>query len=162
MPDAGHACALLAQSAGVHGMAGGQAIDLASVGAALELPEQERMHRLKTGALIRAAVRLGAACGRPLAASQEAALDAYAHAAGLAFQVIDDVLDVEGSAAAIGKTAGKDAAQGKPTFVSLRGLAGAKAHAEALRREAQAALVPFDAGARRLVELADWIVLRRH
>jgi farnesyl diphosphate synthase len=158
----GHACAVLAQAAGVHGMAGGQAIDLASVGAALQLPEQERMHRMKTGALIRAAVRLGAACGRPLAAAESAALDAYAQAAGLAFQVVDDVLDVEGSAAAIGKTAGKDAAQGKPTFVSLQGLAGAKAHAEALRREAQAALAPFGAAARRLAELADWIVLRTH
>ena len=162
MSDPGRACALLAEAAGVHGMAGGQAIDLASVGAALELLEQERMHRMKTGALIRAAVRLGAACGRPLTAAESAALDAYAHAAGLAFQVIDDVLDVEGSPESIGKTAGKDAAQGKPTFVSLEGLAGAKEHAEDLRREAQAALVPFGGAARRLAELSDWIVLRRH
>jgi len=162
MPDPGRACALLAGAAGVHGMAGGQAIDLASVGAVLELPEQERMHRMKTGALIRVAVQLGAACGRPLAADASAALDAYSQAAGLAFQIVDDVLDVEGTPAAIGKTAGKDAAQGKPTFVSLQGLAGAKAHAEALRREAQAALVPFGGAARRLAELADWIVLRRH
>jgi len=161
MPDPGRACALLAEAAGVHGMAGGQAIDLASVGAALLLPEQERMHRMKTGALIRASVRLGAACGRPLAAAECAALDAYAQAAGLAFQVVDDVLDVEGAPAAIGKTAGKDAAQGKPTFVSLQGLAGAKEHAEELRREARAALVPLGGAARRLAELADWMVLRR-
>jgi farnesyl diphosphate synthase len=162
MPDPGHACAVLAEAAGLHGMAGGQAIDLVSVGAALALPEQERMHLMKTGALIRAAVRLGAACGRPLAAAESAALDGYAKAAGLAFQVIDDVLDVEGSPEAIGKTAGKDAAQGKPTFVSLLGLAGAKGHAEALRREARTALGAFGGASRRLAELADWIVLRRH
>ena len=160
--DAGGACALLAASAGAGGMAGGQAIDLIHVGRPLAMPALETMHRMKTGALIRAAVRLGAACGRPLAATESAALDAYAQAAGLAFQVVDDVLDVEGSAAAIGKTAGKDAAQGKPTFVTCLGLAAARAHAEALRREAQAALAPFGASARRLAELADWIVLRSH
>jgi farnesyl diphosphate synthase len=160
LPDAGRACALLADASGLHGMAGGQAIDLAAVGAALDLPELERMHRMKTGALIRAAVRLGAACGRPLAAPLSAALDAYADAAGLAFQVIDDVLDVEGSAASLGKTAGKDAAQGKPTFVSLLGVDGSRHRAEALRREAHAALVPLGGASRRLAELADWMVLR--
>jgi farnesyl diphosphate synthase len=161
-PDPGRACALLAEAAGVHGMAGGQAIDLASVGAALALPEQERMHRMKTGALIRASVRLGASCGRPLAPEESGALDAFAHAAGLAFQVVDDILDVEGSAASIGKTAGKDAAQAKPTFVSVQGIAGAKARAAALRHESQAALAVFGGRARRLSELADWIVLRQH
>ena len=160
MADPARACALLAEAAGVHGMAGGQAIDLAAVGSALDLPEQQKMHRMKTGALIRAAVRLGAACGRGLTAADSAALDAYAHAAGLAFQVVDDVLDVEGSPDSIGKTAGKDAAQGKPTFVSLQGLAGAKQHAEDLRREARTALVRFGGAARRLAELADWMVLR--
>jgi len=162
VPDAGRACAILAEAAGVHGMAGGQAIDLAAVGATLGLPELERMHRMKTGALIRAAVRLGAGCGRSLAADEAAALDAYAHAAGLAFQVIDDILDVEGSAASLGKTVGKDAAQAKPTFVSVCGIDGAKARAKQLRREAHAALAPFGGGARRLGELADWIVLRTH
>ena len=162
MPEPGRACALLAGAAGVHGMAGGQAIDLEAVGAALDLPELETMHRMKTGALIRAAVRLGAACGRPLANAETVALDGYASAAGLAFQVVDDVLDVEGSAASLGKTAGKDAAQGKPTFVSLLGLRAAKARAEELRREAHAALAPFGGTARRLSELADWIVLRHH
>ena len=160
--DAGRACAILAEAAGMHGMAGGQAIDLAAVGATLDLSELERMHRMKTGALIRAAVRLGAGCGRALAPDEATALDAYAHAAGLAFQVIDDILDVEGSAASLGKTVGKDAAQAKPTFVSVCGIDGAKARATQLRREAHAALAPFGGGARRLGELADWIVLRTH
>jgi farnesyl diphosphate synthase len=160
LPDPGTGCAMLAEAAGAAGMAGGQALDLAAVGASLTLEQLEAMHRLKTGALIRAAVRLGAACGRPLAAAERAALDGYARAVGLAFQVVDDVLDVEGSAASLGKTAGKDAAQGKPTFVSLVGVDAAKEHARALRVEAQGAVAPFGASARRLVELADGIVLR--
>jgi len=160
--DGAAACALLAEAAGADGMAGGQAIDLDSTGTSLSLEALETMHRMKTGALIRAAVRLGAACGRPLAPAEDTALDSYARAAGLAFQVVDDVLDVEGSAATLGKTAGKDAAQGKPTFVSLLGLPAAKARAEALRGEALAALAPFGRSARRLAELADWIVLRSH
>jgi farnesyl diphosphate synthase len=97
-----------------------------------------------------------------LSAGEAAALDAYADAAGLAFQVTDDVLDVEGSASSLGKTAGKDAAQGKPTFVATLGAAAARRHAEALRVEARAALAPFGGAARRLAELADWIVLRTH
>jgi farnesyl diphosphate synthase len=156
------ACAALAVAAGGEGMAGGQAIDLESTGVALALPTVETMHRMKTGALIGASVQLGAACGRSLTATEETALGAYARAAGLAFQVIDDVLDVEGSAATLGKTAGKDAAQGKPTFVSLLGLAGARERAKALHAEALAALKPFGRSARRLAELADWIVLRGH
>jgi farnesyl diphosphate synthase len=160
VPDVGRACAMLGESAGLHGMAGGQAIDLAAVGVVLQLPELESMHRMKTGALIRAAVRLGAACGRPLSVAERLGLDAYANAAGLAFQVVDDVLDVEGFAATLGKTAGKDAAQGKPTFVALLGVAGARDRAEALRVEAQAALAPFGKAGRRLAEIADWIVLR--
>ncbi|MBK9675476.1 MAG: polyprenyl synthetase family protein [Betaproteobacteria bacterium] len=160
--DVGAAVAVLAAAAGAEGMAGGQAIDLDAVGASLDLPALETMHRMKTGALIRAAVSLGAACGAPLAAGEQQALQAYAAAAGLAFQVVDDVLDVEGSAATLGKTAGKDAAQGKPTFVSLLGLAAAKERAESLRVEAHAALAGFGGRGRRLAELADWIVLRRH
>ena len=158
--DHGDACALLAEAAGVRGMAGGQAIDLDSVGVELPVTKLETMHRMKTGALIRAAVRLGAARGRALEPGEARALDHYADAAGLAFQVVDDVLDVEGSAASLGKTAGKDVANGKPTFVSCLGLAAAKARAEALRVEARAALAPFGRSARRLAELADWIVLR--
>jgi farnesyl diphosphate synthase len=159
-PDPGHACKLLADAAGVRGMAGGQAIDLDSVGATLDVPELETMHRMKTGALIRGAVRLGATCGRPMTDGQAQALDRYAGAAGLAFQVVDDVLDVEGSAESLGKTAGKDVVQGKPTFVSTLGLDAAKDRAEALRVEARAALAPLGRAARRLEELADWIVLR--
>jgi len=162
LPDGAAACALLADAAGMRGMAGGQAIDLASVGATLSRVDLETMHRMKTGALIRAAVWLGAGCGRPLVGAEVAALDRYAGAAGLAFQVVDDVLDGEGSSLSLGKTAGKDVAQGKPTFVTSLGVAAARAHAEALRVEARAALVPFGAAARRLGELADWIVLREH
>jgi farnesyl diphosphate synthase len=162
MRASGAACAMLAAAAGAPGMAGGQAIDLASTGVALSLPELQTMHRMKTGALIRAAVQLGAACGRPLTPEESCALDTFSEASGLAFQVIDDVLDVEGSDAALGKTAGKDAAQNKPTYVSLLGLAEARRHAEALRARAGAALAPFRGAARRLIELADWIVLRSH
>ena len=120
------------------------------------------MHARKTGALIRAAVRLGATAGPALPPADLGALDAYAAAAGLAFQVVDDVLDVEGSAETLGKTAGKDAAAGKPTFVSALGLAGAKARAESLRAGAHAALAPLGPRGRRLAELADWIALRAH
>jgi len=162
MRASGAACAMLATAAGAPGMAGGQAIDLASSGTLLSLAELKTMHRMKTGALIRAAVQLGAACGRPLAHAEASALDVYASAAGLAFQVVDDVLDVEGTDAALGKTAGKDAAQHKPTYVSLLGREQARRHAEALRAEACAALAPFRGAARRLIELADWIVLRNH
>jgi farnesyl diphosphate synthase len=162
LADPAAACALLATASGAGGMAGGQAIDLASTGRSLAPAALDTMHRMKTGALIRAAVRLGGACGRPLAAAEEAALDAFARAAGLAFQVVDDVLDVEGSAETLGKTAGKDAVQGKPTFVSVLGLAAARERAQRLRGEAMAALAPFGRSTRRLAELADWIVLRSH
>ena len=158
--NAGEACALLAHAAGAPGMAGGQAIDLAHVGVAMSLPELETMHRMKTGALIRAAIRLGAACGRPVSAEETGALDTFAAAAGLAFQVVDDVLDVEGSAATLGKTAGKDAARNKPTYVSVLGLAEAKRHAAELREEAHAALRSFGSTARRLHEIADWVTRR--
>ena len=154
------ACGILAQAAGHAGMAGGQQLDLDATGGMLGLEELTRMHALKTGALIRAAVRLGARCGRALAEEEMRALDHYAQAAGLAFQVVDDVLDVEGSAATLGKTAGKDAARNKATFVTLLGLAEARRHAQALHAEARAALVAFAAAGRRLAQLADWIVLR--
>ena len=153
---------LFALACGSRGMAGGQAIDLAGVGQAFSLAELEHMHRLKTGALIRAAVLLGAGCGEPLDSAEDAALARFADAAGLAFQVIDDVLDVEASSAQLGKTAGKDALQHKPTYVSLLGLAAAKARAAALREEARAALAGFGEGARRLAEIADFIILRHH
>ena len=154
--------AMLAEAAGSHGMAGGQALDLAHAGDALSLNELERMHALKTGALIHAAVRLGAACGRTLDRAQDEALDRYAAAVGLGFQIVDDVLDVEGTAHSLGKTAGKDAMQGKATYVSLLGLDAAKKRVAELRDEAHTALLAFGAGARRLNELADWIALRKN
>ena len=153
--------ALLARATGVEGMAAGQAIDLAHVGKSLDLVALERMHALKTGALIRAAAHLGATCGRPLTTAEELAIDGYAAAVGLCFQIVDDVLDVEGSSASLGKTAGKDAQQGKPTYVSLLGLAAAKQRVDLLRRQAREALGAFGAPARRLLELADEIALRR-
>ncbi|MEP6996076.1 MAG: farnesyl diphosphate synthase [Betaproteobacteria bacterium] len=151
--------ALLAHASGASGMAGGQAIDLATVGETLALGELERMHGLKTGALIRAAVRLGAGCGQPMNVDENDALDRYASAIGLGFQIVDDVLDVEGTAARLGKTAGKDAVQRKATYASLLGLSAARERISALRADAHSALSGF-ATARRLSELADWIALR--
>ena len=156
----GEACATLAAAAGYAGMAGGQQLDLDATGASIDIAALTRLHAMKTGALIHAAVMLGARCGRPLDAAETQALDRYARSAGLAFQVIDDVLDVEGSAATLGKTAGKDAAQNKATFVTLLGLADARARARALHDEAISALAPFGPAATRLIELANWIALR--
>jgi farnesyl diphosphate synthase len=151
----------LARAAGAEGMAGGQAIDLSAVGSALDLARLEDMHRRKTGALLGAAVRLGAWCGAALEPAHQHALDNYCSAIGLAFQVIDDVLDVESDSATLGKTAGKDAEHDKPTYVSLLGLEAARTLAETLRQQAQSALQPFGSRALRLSELADLIVLRR-
>ena len=151
----------LAQAAGSCGMCGGQAIDLDSVGVALALPELEQMHRMKTGALLRASVLLGALAGKSLQASEQAALDAYADAIGLAFQVVDDILDATADSATLGKTAGKDAAQNKPTYVSILGLDPSLALAEKLRQDAHHALQPFGEAAVRLRELADLIVQRK-
>src|SRR6185436_14855446 len=128
-PDAARNTVLLrlfARACGSRGMAGGQAVDLAAVGQSMTLPELERMHSLKTGALIRAAVVMGAGCGQPLDDALSARLSRYADVVGLAFQVVDDILDVEASSAQLGKTAGKDARQNKPTFVSILGLDAAK------------------------------------
>ena len=152
---------LLAVAAGSRGMAGGQQIDLEAVGRPLTVPELEAMHIRKTGALIRAAVLLGAACGGALDAALRARLDQYAKTVGLAFQVVDDVLDHEASTATLGKTAGKDSRQGKPTYVSAMGIAGARELAQELRHNAHQAVEPLGAGARRLRELADFIVLRK-
>lgn len=151
---------LLASAAGHAGMAGGQAIDLASVGTALSLPELEFMHLLKTGALIRASVLMGAGAGEPLLNTETEKLDHFAKRIGLAFQVVDDVLDVAADTATLGKTAGKDAANDKPTYVSLMGLAEARRFARELRDDAFAALDGFGARADRLKELADYIVAR--
>lgn len=152
----------LAHAAGTEGMCGGQAIDLAAVGQLLTLAELERMHRMKTGALLRASVRMGAHAAGLLAADDPAfaALDRYGQAIGLAFQIVDDVLDVEGTSEVLGKTAGKDAQRNKPTYVSVLGVDEARAWAERLRRSALQALEQLDGRARRLRQLADFIVLR--
>ena len=149
-----------AQACGSRGMAGGQAIDLESVGKAITLPELENMHIHKTGALIRASVLLGARCGTPLAAAELERLDRYAKCVGLAFQVVDDILDEESDSATLGKTAGKDKEAGKPTYTSLLGIAGAKRFAGELLDEARGCLEPFGPRAIRLAELADFIVKR--
>ena len=152
---------LLAQASGSSGMCGGQAIDLDSVGLSLSLQQLEQMHQLKTGALLRAAVILGALAGKDLEPADMASLDAYAKAVGLAFQVVDDVLDATADSATLGKTAGKDAAANKPTYVSILGLEPSRALAEQLRCDAHAALAPFGDKARRLRELADLVVQRK-
>ncbi|MBB2978828.1 MULTISPECIES: polyprenyl synthetase family protein [Paraburkholderia] len=150
----------LALASGSIGMAGGQAIDLASVGHSLTREQLETMHRLKTGALLRASVRMGAVAGETPSADTLAALDKYAAAVGLAFQVVDDILDVTADSATLGKTAGKDAKDGKPTYVSIIGLDASRALAQQLRADAHAALEPFGARAQRLAELADLVVNR--
>jgi farnesyl diphosphate synthase len=132
-------CRLLARAAGHEGMAGGQAIDLASVGQALAEDQLRHMHRLKTGALLQGSVMMGAACGRTTP-SARAALADYGDAMGLAFQVVDDILDVTADSATLGKTAGKDAAQDKPTYVSLMGLDASRAYAQQLLGQALEAL----------------------
>ena len=152
---------LLAHASGSAGMCGGQAIDLGSVGVALSLAELENMHRLKTGALLRVSVLLGALAGKRLSAEETASLDAYSAAIGLAFQVVDDVLDATADSATLGKTAGKDAADNKPTYVSILGLEESRALADKLRDDAHRALMPFREKARRLCDIADLIVQRK-
>ena len=152
---------LLAAAAGSRGMAGGQAIDLEATGKTLSVPELEFMHIHKTGALIRAAVLLGVRCGAGLNEKELAQLDQFAKCIGLAFQVVDDVLDAEAPTATLGKTAGKDAQQNKPTYVSALGVAQAKSFAEELRQKALKALDGFGERALRLRQLADFIVLRK-
>jgi len=153
--------ALLARASGSRGMAGGQAIDLGAVGKPLEQPELEMMHALKTGALIRAAVLLGALAGESLTSQERAQLDRFAKRVGLLFQVVDDILDCTASTATLGKTAGKDEAAEKPTYVTLLGLDAARAYADELRAEALASLSLFGERAARLTQLADFICHRR-
>jgi farnesyl diphosphate synthase len=155
-------CRLLARASGCAGMAGGQAIDLASVGLALDERQLREMHQLKTGALLQASVMMGAACGR-LSPAAEQALARFGEALGLAFQVVDDILDVTADSATLGKTAGKDADQNKPTYVSVLGLAPAQAHAQALLAQALTALK--DSGlpdTRALQGLAEMVLSRTH
>ena len=153
-------CRLLAQAAGSAGMAGGQAIDLASVGQRLTERQLSEMHRLKTGALLQGSVMMGAACGETTLA-QSRSLEAYGAAIGLAFQVVDDILDVTADSATLGKTAGKDAEHDKPTYVSLLGLARSREYAQELLAQSLAALDTSalqDTGALRA--LADRVVNR--
>lgn len=132
-------CALLARAAGHAGMAGGQAIDLASIGVPLGEHALRDMHHRKTGALLQASVLMGAACGATSAPAWQALAD-YGDALGLAFQVVDDILDVTQASETLGKTAGKDVDNNKPTYVSVLGLEAARRHADELRGKAQAAL----------------------
>ncbi|HEZ5676875.1 TPA: polyprenyl synthetase family protein [Neisseria meningitidis] len=153
---------VLAKAGGSRGMAGGQAIDLANVGKQMVQADLEQMHSLKTGALIRAAVLLGATACPDLSDAELAVLDAYAAKLGLAFQVIDDVLDCEADTATLGKTAGKDADNDKPTYVKLMGLEAARSYAHKLVAEAVALLEPFGDKALRLRQLAEFAVARKY
>ncbi len=152
---------LLARASGSRGMAGGQAMDLEATAKTLTVPELEFMHIHKTGALIRASVALGARCGNALSDTQLYQLDHFSKLVGLAFQVVDDVLDAESSTATLGKTAGKDAHNNKPTYVSALGLGRARALAEELRDNALHALDALPENGGHLRQLADFIVLRK-
>ncbi len=151
----------LAQAAGSRGMAGGQAFDLDSVGKMLSLPELEFMHIHKTGALIRAAVMLGARCSGQLNTEQLGQLDHFAKCIGLAFQVVDDLLDTEATTATLGKTAGKDAENNKPTYVSILGISAARELAQRLQHDADQSLRDFGEAATRLRQVTDFIVKRK-
>ena len=155
------ALAELGHAAGSFGMVGGQAIDLASVGQSISRDQLEQMHLRKTGALLRASVRMGWICARG-AAPVPHDFDVYAESIGLAFQVVDDILDVEADSATLGKTAGKDAAANKPTYVSIIGLESSRELASELYEKAIAAVVPYGADAQRLRDIAELIVLRKH
>jgi geranylgeranyl diphosphate synthase, type II len=153
---------VLARAAGPAGMVGGQAIDLGAVGHKLDQAALETMHRHKTGALIEASVQLGALASGQASATCRAALTRYAAAIGLAFQVQDDILDIDSDSATLGKTAGKDQANDKPTYPQLLGLEAARDYARALRDQALEALADLDARADTLRALARYIVERQH
>jgi len=151
---------VLAIACGSHGMAGGQAFDLAAVGKALSPAELERMHVHKTGALIRASVRLGALAAGVRDAATLDALERYGHAIGLAFQIRDDLLDIEAGTAQLGKTAGKDVAASKPTYPAILGVEASRAELSRLTRDALAAVETFGARARPLSDLARFVADR--
>jgi farnesyl diphosphate synthase len=153
---------VLAQGIGTAGMAGGQAIDLEAVGRPLTLPELEKMHRSKTGALIRASVLLGAVTAQVGPGAEFQALSRFGAELGLAFQIQDDILDVTGDVATIGKQVGADAARDKPTYPSLLGLEQARARAAQARDNAIASLAPLGARAASLEALAHFVVDRSH
>jgi farnesyl diphosphate synthase len=150
----------LAAACGAHGMAGGQALDLAATGTRLAPHELERMHVYKTGALIRASVRLGALAAGCQDRALLDALERYGHCVGLAFQIRDDIIDIESDSATLGKTAGKDAANAKPTYPAILGMDASRAQLAQLTAEAVAALAPLGASARELSELARYVAVR--
>jgi len=152
---------MLAHAAGSLGMAGGQAIDCDSIGKPLSRAQMEHMHLLKTGAMLKASVLLGGVV-TGAGSNTRQALETYAAAIGLAFQVADDILDVTADTATLGKTAGKDAQHNKPTYVSLLGLDDARMLLADLHAQAHTALRPLGAAAHRLAQLADFIVTRGH
>ncbi len=152
----------LAHASGSRGMAGGQAIDIAAEGKQLTLEQLQTMHRYKTGALIRAAVRLGALSAHKISDAQHAGLDRYADAVGLAFQIRDDILDVVADTSTLGKPQGSDQARDKPTYTSLLGLDGAREKALALHREALDGLAVFASEAEPLRQLSTYIVEREN
>jgi farnesyl diphosphate synthase len=152
----------LGAACGAEGMAGGQAFDLSAVGQKLSLVELERMHAYKTGALIRASVRLGALAAGCTDTELLTRLDRYGHAVGLAFQVRDDILDVEGESAVIGKTAGKDAAADKPTFPSIIGLPASRERLDTLVHDALEAIEPLGPRGEWLRDLARYSAQRAH
>ena len=151
---------LLARASGSRGMAGGQAIDLQSVGKQLDITELEFMHIHKTGALIRASVVLGAIMGDAMSAEEFGRVEHFGNCIGLLFQVVDDILDVSASTATLGKTAGKDAANNKPTYVSLLGLPRARELSQELQAQSLAAIEPFGERALRLRQITDYIISR--
>ena len=155
-------CGLLARGAGHAGMAGGQAIDLASVGTQLTLEQLRRMHRCKTGALLETSVVMGAVAAQASAQTTQALLS-YGKALGVAFQVVDDILDVTADTAVLGKTAGKDADNHKPTYVSLLGLQAAQQEATRLAAQAQQALAHSGLTDTQVLQsLANWVLERKH
>jgi farnesyl diphosphate synthase len=153
---------LLAVASGSLGMAGGQAIDLAAKGRRLEASEVEVMHQRKTGALIHASVLMAAVCKPHLPSAAYAALEQYAQAIGLAFQIKDDVLDATGDTATLGKAAGADVRQHRPTYAVVSGLGGARERMQVLHVQASEALVSFGAAAEPLRQVSDWLVARRN
>ena len=153
------ACQLLARSTGSMGMVGGQAIDCDSVGVTLNDAQLQQMHSMKTGALLEASILLGGIVAGAGSAARQG-LESYAAAVGLAFQVVDDILDVTSNTATLGKTAGKDAAGNKPTYVSIMGLDGSRELLQSLHAQARAALLPLGPSAGRLADIADYIVGR--
>jgi farnesyl diphosphate synthase len=153
---------LLAQASGSLGMAGGQAIDLTVKGSQISIAELETMHERKTGALIRASVLMAAVCQPQLSASSYAALERFADAVGLAFQIQDDVLDVTSDVATLGKAVGADERQARPTYPALMGLAGARERLQRLHAQASESLMLFGEAAAPLRQVSSWLLARRN